>query len=163
MAAVHSRKRRNVATLNVLRPQKRGRVQAIRRPIRLVSASLPIESATETSTQSLSDHAQSGVVEDHDDLDSVDSSTDSQYGRRKLKVAEGWRKMRDAAIHAVVEGKSMLPQTQCVHCDNAVAEIRCVQCGPSVFLCQSCTLSLHKYRYSHTPEIWKVILINNND
>ena len=154
MAAVQKRKRRNVATLNVLPPQKKGRVHSIRRPIRLVN-----RSCESSDIESLDNHDNAAsddlsVV----DLDSVDSSAESQHTQRKLKATEGWGKLRKSALHAVVEGKSMLPQTQCVHCNNAGAEIRCVQCGPSVFLCQSCAIFIHKYSYSHTPELWKVII-----
>ena len=82
----------------------------------------------------------------------------SQHYHKKLQAAKGWGKLRVDALHTVVEGLSLPPGTKCSSCRNAAAVIRCKQCGPTFFLCEECTIAMHRdgHRFSHTPEIWKV-------
>lgn len=60
---------------------------------------------------------------------------------KKVQAAKGWEKLRVEALHAVVEGFSLPPGTKCSNCQNAPAEIRCIQCGPT-FTCEECTIAL---------------------
>ena len=82
----------------------------------------------------------------------------SKHRHKKLQAAKGWERLRVDALHAVVEGLGLPPGTKRSNCCNAAAEIRCIQCGPTDFLCKECTIALHSNgrRISHTPEIWKV-------
>lgn len=82
------------------------------------------------------------------------------FTRRKLQVADAWEDLRKSTLRAAVESMCLPDGAQCCNCHEIPAEVRCVQCGPTVFLCQQCTISLHKtIRLSHTPEIWKGNLV----
>ena len=147
MATRRTARRANVVTLNVVRRRKKGCAR-----IHRVSAPVQLRSSTDA------------VLESRDFAGSQDLATDSplheeqqsEHDRRKVQAAEGWDKLRLPTLHAAVEGMSLPPNAQCCNC-RASAEVRCVQCGPTVFLCQRCTIVLHNnVRFSHTPEIWKV-------
>lgn len=151
-----TRKRANVATLNVV-TRKRGRVQRVRSaPIQVRRVEFP--DVTSDLPEPFHDQVDSG---DHDIPSRVvdSSGAESEYSRRQLNAVERWEKIRELVLRATVESTALPPGAQCCSCNAAPAEIRCLQCGSNVLLCQNCTLNLHcgsGGRYSHTPEIWMV-------
>ena len=138
-------KRPNVAAINVV---KRGKVSQVSAPIFLGGSSRPNSDLEQTPVE----------MQDSEQLDPGTPCT--THASRKLKMYERWERLRDSVLHAVVEGKTIAPNSTCCCCHYAAAEVRCTQCGPTVLLCQGCTISLHTFgRFSHTPEIWKVLCL----
>lgn len=148
------RKRPNIAVINI---RKKGRVCRVAAPIQVTGRTAAATQADDScvtvgevgDTQEKLDH---GV-----ELIESEGLT-SQHYHKKLQAAKGWGKLRVDALHTVVEGLSLPPGTKCSSCRNAAAVIRCKQCGPTFFLCEECTIAMHRdgHRFSHTPEIWKV-------
>ena len=142
------RKRPNVAVMNI---RKQGRVCRVPAPIHVSTA---MTHDTGGNASAIGD----GELDHGLELLGSEGLNQRHYYQKKLQVAEGWDKLRVEAIHAVVEGLSLAPGTKCCNCLSAAAQIRCLQCGPTFFLCKECTIALHTNgcHFSHTTEIWKV-------
>ena len=147
--------RPNRDTLNVIRPRKKNSsvVEQVSAPVTVKAGlsrppvPLPADQADAI--------AATTILDTSEPPDTSDS--ESVFTKRKLQVADAWEDLRKSTLRAVVESMCLPDGAQCCNCHEVPAEVRCVQCGPTVFLCQQCTISLHKtIRLSHTPEIWKV-------
>ena len=145
-------RRRNRVTLNVVRPRKKKNfvIEKVDAPVKVKPADpsrppllSPDQIDAETSCRTATAHT-------------ADTESESVFTRRKLKAVEAWEELRRSTLRAAVESMC-LPDVLCYNCNGNPAEVRCVQCGPTAFFCQHCTISLHTtVRLSHTPEIWKV-------
>lgn len=155
-------RRRNRVTLNVVRSRKKKDfvIEKVDAPVQVKPADssrpppppqVPDQVDAEPQT-SLSEPAPAYAA---------DTEPESVFTRRKLKAVEAWEELRRSTLRAAVESMC-LPDVLCCNCDENPAEVRCMQCGPTAFFCQHCTISLHKtVRLSHTPEIWKVYIFNS--
>ena len=158
MAAVlKRRKRANVAVINI---RKKGKVCRVAAPIHVASSTavLAHDHSDSIGEPEVGDEVGDTCTQEHEIESQESEGLTSQHYHKKLQAAKGWERLRVDALHAVVEGFSLPHGTKCSNCQNAAAEIRCIQCGPTFFLCEECTIALHSngYRFSHTPEIWKV-------
>ena len=67
-------------------------------------------------------------------------SSNSINEEAKVKA---WESVRYSLRNAVVESAAMPYNQLCVLCAEAVASIRCLQCGPNVYYCHDC---LHTFQ-----------------
>ena len=99
-----------------------------------------------------------GVGSD-DDQPSQDGDLPSAHYRRREKAASAWDNLLPSLISSTVAMSCIPPATVCDRCKVAMASVRCKQCGPTTFLCDSCTVNHHSDEdflgnAFHTPEKW---------
>jgi len=114
---------------------------------------------TNTSSQDDTNTA-TGDVEDFVLQDSEDHITlETDYAKRKLRLAENWTEVRDELYTSMICANS-LRDTECFFCYNP-ATIKCNQCGPYCMCLQCCLFHHTNCNFHHCPEVWKVIVIKN--
>lgn len=81
---------------------------------------------------------------------------DTSYKVRRQRLVTNWAKIRTDLVAVYVESEPIPARAVCCDCEQP-AVLRCRDCGPSVFYCQECCNSFHKWRnIFHMTEIWKV-------
>ena len=82
-------------------------------------------------------------------------STPSVWTKLMQSVETVWENSRPAIFAAVLKSHATpTNKTACSSCMNDTAIVRCLQCGPSVLLCNSCDEASHKMKPLHDREIW---------
>ena len=65
-------------------------------------------------------------------------------------------KVREGALLTTLQSEASLMETQCLFCASE-ATSRCLDCGPSMSLCESCAVEKHRtVHIFHNVEILKV-------
>ncbi len=97
---------------------------------------------------------------DTDPFDGVDDSVETTtHTKRKLKLNEKWEALRCRATRVAAEGFSLPSGHVCCQCSTEPAKVRCLKCGPSVYFCGGCGVTVHQGSlFHHYPEILKVII-----
>ena len=97
------------------------------------------------------------LASDFDDFPSEDEPTHHEL-QKKANV-EGWEQLRSRLLSVATECNAMPLGQLCLLCPN-LANVRCQECGPSIFYCSKCFSSYHKSaNFFHVAEKWEVILI----
>ncbi|XP_074630359.1 uncharacterized protein LOC141889079 isoform X2 [Acropora palmata] len=80
---------------------------------------------------------------------------DTLHYQRLRKAEEAWSKVREGALLTTLQSEASLMETQCLFCASE-ATSRCLDCGPSMSLCESCAVEKHRtVHISHNVEILK--------
>lgn len=73
----------------------------------------------------------------------------------------GWETVRARLLNAVVEAAAMPLNQACIHCDTK-ASLKCKQCSPIAYYCNSCFKGCHtKTNFLHVAEKWEVCFSNS--
>ena len=76
--------------------------------------------------------------------------------QRLRRAEEAWSKVREGALLTTLQNEASLMGTQCLFCASE-ATSRCLDCGPSMSLCESCAVEKHRtVHIFHNVEILKV-------
>ncbi|KAK7094446.1 hypothetical protein V1264_006006 [Littorina saxatilis] len=76
------------------------------------------------------------------------------HSARKTADEDRWSSLRPKLLLARLA--ALCPTQKCSHCQGTQEEIiRCLDCGPAVFLCDACSAELHGTLMFHRPYIWK--------
>ena len=69
----------------------------------------------------------------------------------------GWEAIRSSMLAVVTESQGVPAGQKCVLCGENYALIKCRQCGPQSYFCQSCMGSVHsRITFLHATEQWTV-------
>ena len=80
----------------------------------------------------------------------------SSHTKRKQKSAERWQSVQSVAFNAVIVGMKE-PKLKCSSCKISVGVVKCYQCGPKMYYCESCATKIHHNSlFHHYMEIWQV-------
>ena len=100
--------------------------------------------------------AASDVEHLDDEHESKTSYTTSHY-RRMQRAEDAWSKLREGFVATTLQNQGSFFGENCSFCDSEVGVCRCLDCGPTINLCESCAVSKHsKYNIFHRVEILKV-------
>ena len=113
---------------------------------------------------------QKDVPEQEDDAtfsESIDCYHDDSlpagdsYYKRKRKAAEKWEEVR-AGVQKIILHRHLINEDSiCFHCKQKSGVVRCHQCSPYMY-CMDCSNEFHHNKnFHHSPEIWKVLYIEN--
>ena len=81
---------------------------------------------------------------------------DTLHYQRLRRAEEAWSKVREGALLTTLQNEASLMGTQCLFCASE-ATSRCLDCGPSMSLCESCVVEKHRtVHIFHNVEILKV-------
>ncbi len=81
----------------------------------------------------------------------------TMYSIESKSSTIGWAAIRKKMLSAVTEAEGMPTDQTCTLCQENYALIRCLQCGPQSYYCQTCMDSLHsRFSISHAAEKWMV-------
>ena len=103
---------------------------------------------------------------DHDDADLpyFESADEGEAGeglttlhyQRLKRAEESWSKIREALLLTTFQNEGTVMGKNCFFC-NSLANCRCLDCGPSLSLCESCAVNNHTDRnIFHHVEIFMV-------
>ena len=88
--------------------------------------------------------------------DGSDLQQPSSYTKRKQKAAERWQFVQSVAFSAVVMNMAE-PKLNCAMCKESIGVVKCYQCGPHMYYCESCAIKIHHNSlFHHYMEIWQV-------
>jgi hypothetical protein len=91
-----------------------------------------------------------------DSMDDADCGAYASYSDRKQQSVDEWRAARDELASALISAEGRQRDT-CVECNKtARCIIRCIDCGPSYWACEECTVLRHALSGLHSLKIWKV-------
>lgn len=80
----------------------------------------------------------------------------SAHHRRQQTLAEKWADLRDGLFQIGMSHSTMPSEIHCYVC-KAAAMIRCHDCAPDTYFCQSCGMDIHRdINLFHMPEKWTV-------
>lgn len=79
-----------------------------------------------------------------------------QYYELKEKEIKCWKNSQQNIWNSYVKFNGIPQEVGCVECKETYANVRCIDCGPTYYICQACIESSHKNRPFHKLEIWKV-------
>ena len=89
-------------------------------------------------------------------LPPTDLEEPTSYELESKASVAAWEEIRQSILHVVTESHAMQIGQKCLKCEKS-ALLRCVQCGPTAFLCEDCFSDLHKYINTfHVAERWEV-------
>ena len=130
-------------------------VEFLQREVGLTDSTIP-----EVASKLDPDHCESAstwtVNQDTTKFDLVEP-TDHELESR-ASVA-GWKCVRQKMLGIVTEMAAMPLSQVCLHCE-ALASIRCRQCGTKGFYCQECFLRYHsEVNVFHMAEKWEVSVL----
>ncbi len=75
---------------------------------------------------------------------------------RRKEAKAAWKNVRLKIMNAAVEAQAPLTH-KCIDCKNEEKNIfRCIDCSPTLYMCESCIVKQHKYIFFHKPEMWTV-------
>ncbi len=84
----------------------------------------------------------------------VDEPSSHELERRSS--VSGWQQLRSKFLSVATECAALPLGQLCILCPEA-AEIRCLECSPSIYYCNSCFRKQHdKINYFHVGEKWEV-------
>ena len=86
--------------------------------------------------------AASDVEHSDDEHESETSYTTSHY-RRLQRAEDAWSKLRVGFVATTLQNQGSLFGENCSFCDSEVGVCRCLDCGPTINLCESCAISKH--------------------
>ena len=114
---------------------------------------------------STSDHLQHADQEDVDlpevlDFECGDEQDSQEFTtlcyQRLKRAEESWLKLREAMLSTTFQNQGSLVGKKCVLCDS-LANCCCLDCSPTMSLCESCAVSNHTNRnIFHNVEIFSV-------
>ena len=82
----------------------------------------------------------------------------SAYRKRQQKSVSAWLSVRDQMLRASIECSVPSSNAKCFKCEDKLAVIICLDCGPQACYCEECVESAHsKENILHKPRIWKVL------
>ena len=85
---------------------------------------------------------------------------ESLYHMKREVFHRAWEKIRDSLRDTTVRENCLPENASCISCIDT-ALIRCLNCGPRVFYCNSCYQIFHSKRnLFHIPEVWEVSIIH---
>ncbi|KAJ7351809.1 hypothetical protein OS493_035534 [Desmophyllum pertusum] len=91
------------------------------------------------------------IGESGDDLG--DEELSSHHYRRLQRAEDAWSKLREAVISTTLQNQGFLAGKKCCVC-SMVANCRCLDCSPTMSLCESCASDQHKvHNIFHHVEI----------
>ena len=91
-----------------------------------------------------------------EDANSLNDLAQSLHTRRKIKAAERWESIQTVAMNTVVYGYSQ-PRYICNACQSESGIVKCYNCSPLYFYCETCAIQYHKHKlFHHFMEIWQV-------
>ncbi|KAJ7339322.1 hypothetical protein OS493_005713 [Desmophyllum pertusum] len=94
------------------------------------------------------------IGESGDDLG--DEELSSHHYRRLQRAEDAWSKLREAVISTTLQNQGFLAGKKCCVC-SMVANCRCLDCSPTMSLCESCASDQHKvHNIFHHVEILRV-------
>ena len=98
------------------------------------------------------------IVSALDDAEAVRSA----HRLRQETLAEKWEELRDKLFKTGASTSSLPPEAVCYVCHKD-ATIRCQDCAPDTFYCESCGMGMHgDVNLYHYPERWTVSCIGMN-
>ena len=150
-------KRKSNIPLSIVRPSSRTKHLRIEQ----VQVPLPVHSELVSSiaTDTVGESSSIGPGDYSADIGDDTMSSETPHTRRKQKAAEKWEELRSALTRTVIENECLPPGVPCYICGNEDIAVRCVECGPFNYYCESCAIKLHENcYYHHCPEIWKVYI-----
>ena len=153
-------KRKNIP-LTIVRSAKRCKIKQVKAQVRGThldssSESLVEEFSDETVTNELLDAYDSCIFEEAatDETDAQQPS--SSHTKRKQKASERWEFLQSVALNAVVTTMAKR-KLNCTVCNESAGVVKCYQCGPQTYYCESCAIAIHQNSlFHHYMEIWQV-------
>ena len=93
----------------------------------------------------------SSIVMENEIQSVLDEPT--MYSIESKSSTIGWEAIRKRMLSAVTEAEGMPTDQTCTLCQENYALIRCLQCGPLTYFCQTCADSLHsRFSFLHVVE-----------
>ena len=151
-------KRKNIP-LTIVRSAKRCKVKQVKAQVRGAhldpsSESFVEEFNDETVTNELLDDSCIFEEAATDETDAQQPS--SSHTKRKQKASERWEFLQSVALSAVVTTMAKR-QLNCTVCNESASVVKCYQCGPQTYYCESCAITIHQNSlFHHYMEIWQV-------
>lgn len=82
---------------------------------------------------------------DHADEEEAGEVLATRHYQRLQRAEESWSKIREAMLFTTFQNEGSVFGKKCFFC-NSVANCRCLDCGPSISLCESCAVDNHTDR-----------------
>ena len=113
------------------------------------------ESCGTIADQSLNDSSVFKAIEEtFDELNEQQPS--SSHTKRKQQASERWEVLQSNVLSTVIATMAK-PQLHCATCNESAGVVKCHNCGPLTFYCESCAITMHQNAlFHHYLEIWKV-------
>lgn len=84
------------------------------------------------------------------------------YELESKSSVTAWNTVRSSVLDVVTESCAMTIEQKCFRCKGE-AILRCLQCGPLGFFCESCFSELHQVlNIFHLPERWQVSFVKSS-
>lgn len=88
-----------------------------------------------------------------------EDKTPQSWKNRRIKCSEEWSNISEKLRQTWLDQEGAIDGTFCCECLQAIANVRCRDCGPDQFFCENCAATFHSKRCCfHRLEKWEVSL-----
>ena len=152
------KRRRNKIPLNLASTKKGNKKCRLKITKEIVD--VPLSSHNVVTTDSPWPNNDESESYQEDVIDDTIITSVSAHTKRKQKLSERWNALRSDAYKVMIQAHALFPNQSCFTCNSDNANVRCEQCGPALYMCSNCCISIHsKSHHHHFPEIWQVKIV----
>lgn len=117
-----------------------------RKKVQLSSGEVDISGSTsDLNPSNYIDHADADLPFESADEEEAGEVLATRHYQRLQRAKESWSKIREAMLLTTFQNEGSAFGKKCFFC-NSVANCRCLDCGPSISLCESCAVDNHTDR-----------------